>query len=115
ALVAAAADEMHANAADVGGNNIPVTGGAYNPDGATVADVLSTAVATPAVAAAPAAASAAQAPALPAPSMAASLATTPATAPAAHSGADDAAQGEHVAFHQHQMDTHVFAHLWHHA
>ena len=53
ALVAAAADEMHANAADVGGNNIPITGGTYNPDGLTVADVLSTAVAAaPAVAAA---------------------------------------------------------------
>jgi trimeric autotransporter adhesin len=45
ALVAAAADEMHGNAADVGGNNAPVTGGTYNTDGLTVADVLSTAVA----------------------------------------------------------------------
>jgi hypothetical protein len=45
ALVAAAADEMHGNAADVGGNNTPVTGGTYNTDGLTVADVLSTAVA----------------------------------------------------------------------
>ena len=52
ALVTAAADQMHANSADVGGNNIPVTGGTYNPDGLTVADVLSTAVAAPAVAAA---------------------------------------------------------------
>ena len=42
ALVAAAAEEMHANAADVGGNNLPATGGTYNPDGLTVADVLST-------------------------------------------------------------------------
>ena len=45
ALVAAAAEEMHANAADVGGNNLPTTGGTYNPDGLTVADVLSTPVA----------------------------------------------------------------------
>lgn len=52
ALVTASAEEMHANAADVGGNNTPATGGTYNADGATVADVLSTAVATPAVAAA---------------------------------------------------------------
>ncbi len=52
ALVTAAAEEMHANAADVGGNNTPATGGTYNADGATVADVLSTAVAAPAVAAA---------------------------------------------------------------
>jgi hypothetical protein len=43
---------MHANAADVGGNNTPATGGTYNADGMTVADVLSTAVAAPAVAAA---------------------------------------------------------------
>lgn len=46
ALVAAAADEMHGNAADVGGNNVPVTGGAYNADGLTAADVLSTATNT---------------------------------------------------------------------
>ena len=43
ALVGAAAEQMHANAADVGGNNIPVNGGTYNADGLTVADVLSTA------------------------------------------------------------------------
>lgn len=47
-LVAAAADQMHANSADVGGNNIPVTGGTYNPDGLTVAEVLSTATPVPA-------------------------------------------------------------------
>lgn len=46
ALVAAAADEMHGNAADVGGNNVPVTGGTYNADGVTAADVLSTATNT---------------------------------------------------------------------
>jgi hypothetical protein len=63
ALVGAAAEQMHANSADVGGNNVPVTGGTYNADGLTVADVLSTAGggggALPAVAAAaPAAATA---------------------------------------------------------
>lgn len=52
ALVTAAADEMHANAADVSGNNVPTTGGTYNADGLTMADVLSTAVAAPAMAAA---------------------------------------------------------------
>lgn len=31
ALVGAAAEQMHANSADVGGNNIPVNGGTYNP------------------------------------------------------------------------------------
>jgi hypothetical protein len=49
-LVTAAADQMQGNAADVGGNNVPVTGGTYNADGVTVAEVLG----TPAVAAAPA-------------------------------------------------------------
>ena len=49
-LVTAAADQMHGNAADVGGNNVPVTGGTYNADGVTVTEVLG----TPAVAAAPA-------------------------------------------------------------
>jgi hypothetical protein len=49
-LVTAAADQMQGNAADVGGNNVPVTGGAYNADGVTVAEVLW----TPAAAAAPA-------------------------------------------------------------
>jgi len=42
ALVAAAADQMHQNAADVGGNNIPVNGGAYNVDGTTPGQVLAT-------------------------------------------------------------------------
>ena len=51
ALVGAAAEQMHANSADVGGNNIPVNGGTYTADGLTVADVLSTAGAPAAVAA----------------------------------------------------------------
>src|SRR6516164_11779063 len=33
ALVKAAADGFHANAMDVSGNNVPLNGGAYNPDG----------------------------------------------------------------------------------
>ena len=83
ALVGAAAEQMHANSADVGGNNIPVTGGTYNADGLTVADVLSTAgapapAAVAAVAPAPAAA----------PTVAA--APTPAAAPAATLAATDA-------------------------
>jgi hypothetical protein len=55
-LVTAAADQMHGNAADVGGGNVPATGGTYNTDGVTVADVLGTPVAelpapaTPAIA-----------------------------------------------------------------
>ena len=74
ALVGAAAEQMHANSADVGGNNIPVNGGTYNADGLTVADVLSTAGAPAAVAAvAPATAAA---PAAAAPTAAAAPAAT---------------------------------------
>ena len=43
ALVTAAAEGFHANAADVSGNNVPLNGGTYNVDGLTVADALSTA------------------------------------------------------------------------
>jgi len=43
ALVTAAADGFHANAMDVSGNNVPLNGGTYNPDGVTVTDALSTA------------------------------------------------------------------------
>ena len=84
ALVTAAADQMHANSADVGGNNTPATGGTYNADGLTVADVLSTAVAAPAVAAAapvtPAAAPAPAAPAVAAAPAVQTVASAPATA-----------------------------------
>jgi hypothetical protein len=40
ALVTAAADQMHGNAADIGGHGVPTTGGTYNTDGMTVAEVL---------------------------------------------------------------------------
>src|SRR5438552_2781236 len=43
ALVKAAADGFHANAADVSGNNVPLNGGTYNTAGQTVAEALSTA------------------------------------------------------------------------
>jgi hypothetical protein len=58
ALVTAAAEEMHANAADVGGNNLPVNGGTYNTDGLTVADVLGQATAAAATGASTAGAAA---------------------------------------------------------
>ncbi len=48
---------------------------------------------------------------LPAPSMAASLATAPASR-AALSDAEDATHDEHLAFHRHRMEKHVFANLW---
>jgi hypothetical protein len=125
ALVAAAADEMHANAADVSGNNVPVDGGTYNPDGLTVADVLSTAGtgAAPAVAAAPAAAApaaaatpvAAAAAAPAAQNVAAAAAPgndTPAangSADAGHSGADPATNAHHFALSE---MAHHFQHMW---
>jgi len=43
ALVTVARQAISANFADVAGNNIPITGGTYNADGFTVAQVLSTA------------------------------------------------------------------------
>jgi hypothetical protein len=104
ALVAAAADQMHANSADVGGNNIPMTGGTYNPDGLTVADVLSTAVAAPAaVAAAPATQTVASTP----------VASTPpapvvSTPPAPVTTAD---AGTHAAGGQTAIDAHHSPHL----
>lgn len=48
-MVKAAAEQLHANAADVGGNNIPLGGGTYNGDALTVAEALSTATDPPAV------------------------------------------------------------------
>ena len=54
-LVTAAADQMHGNAADVGGGNVSVIAGHHNTDGVTVAEVLATvpAVEAPATAVAP--------------------------------------------------------------
>jgi hypothetical protein len=94
-LVAAAAQEMHANAADVGGNNVPTTGGTYNADGLTVAQVLTTAA--PAVAsAAPATPTQATAPVATAPATTAPATQTATnTAAAAPTHAADA--GAHLA------------------
>jgi hypothetical protein len=114
ALVTAAAQVIHDNAADVGGNNIPITGGAYNADGLTVADVLSTAGAAPAaaaVAAAPAAAPAAATPAA-APAAQTAAAAAPASAPAPDiKSADAAAPDLHHQF-GHFEAAHHFHHLW---
>jgi hypothetical protein len=108
ALVEAAATEMHANAADVGGNNTPATGGTYNADGMTVADVLSTAVA--AAAAAPAAPAA---PATPAAAPAAAAPAVAASAPATTTAAADAggpADMHHLPMAE--MQHHQFQHMW---
>ncbi len=125
ALVAAAAEEMHANAADVSGNNVPVTGGTYNPDGLTLADVLSTAgTAAPAVAAAPAATPVAAEAAAPLAAMAAAAPVAPTTtaavvstaAAASDQGTDAGHASDHSAFDAHHLAltgmAHHFQHLW---
>ena len=103
ALVAAAADQMHANSADVGGNNTPATGGTYNADGLTVAEVLSTATPgpLPAIAAvAPAAAPAAV--------------TAATTAPAGTADADPSHTAEDFGAggHHHVALNHHLEHVW---
>jgi hypothetical protein len=100
ALVAAAADQMHANSADVGGNNIPVTGGTYNPDGLTVAEVLSSA-GTVAAAAAPAEANASMS--------AAAVPTAPAASAVSVADAAGTAADHHWSAPQH----HHYEHMWH--
>ncbi|HKS19078.1 MAG TPA: hypothetical protein VJS63_07710 [Bradyrhizobium sp.] len=112
ALVAAAADQMHANSADVGGNNTPVTGGTYNPDGLTVAEVLSTAGA-PAVAAAPVAAAPVGAAPAAAPATQ-TAAATPAVATAPEIGSADAGAPAADFHHQpgHFETAQHFHHMW---
>ena len=116
ALVQAAAEEMHANAANISSNDLPVTGGTYNTDGLTVADVLSTAGAPAAVAAAtPAAAAPADAaPATPAtaPAVAAAPAPVATTLAAADAGTHDLAP---TAVEHHEpaiAEIHHFHHMW---
>jgi hypothetical protein len=111
ALVSAAADQMHANSADVGGNNIPVNGGTYNPDGLTVADVLSTAGAPAAVAAATAPGDAV--PVAPAAAAPAVVATAAATTVAADTGTHDHAPAA-VEIHEPAFadSAHHFHHMW---
>jgi hypothetical protein len=93
ALVAAAAEEMHANAADVGGNNVSINGNTYNTDGLTVAEVLGTQTAETATATTP--------PASPA-------TTTP---PAGANGSAGASIGAHdFGVHHHHVDH--FGHMW---
>jgi hypothetical protein len=114
ALVGAAAEQMHANSADVGGNNVPVNGGTYNADGLTVADVLSTTGAPAAVAAAtPAAAPADATPAVPAtaPAVAAAPAPVATTLAAADAGTHDLAP---TAVEHHDPAIAEIAHHFHH-
>jgi trimeric autotransporter adhesin len=110
ALVTAAAEGFHANAADVSGNNVPLNGGTFNADGLTVADALSTATAplppapvTPLTPATPVTA--------PAPAVAA--ATAPAAATVA--SVDDHAAPGGAIDHQHlglpEMAS-QFHHIW---
>src|SRR5262245_46373005 len=112
ALVKAAADGFHNNAMDVSGNNVPLNGGTYNPDGTTVADALSTATGplppapvsplTPAMSAVPVPAAATPATAADAPAPAAA---PPAAAPAAPTGA--AALPDSAVHDSAPVDTHL--------
>jgi hypothetical protein len=111
ALVAAAAEEMHANAADVGGNNLPNTGGTYNPDGLTVAEVLQQAAPAAVAAAAPADAAATQvAAAEPASAPASSVVSAPASSPTTPEVAAPTAPAAGAAPHEHFH--HHFEHYW---
>lgn len=112
ALVGAAAEQMHANSADVGGNNVPVNGGTYNPDGLTVADVLSTAGTPAAVAAATPADAAPAAPAT-APTVAAAPVPAATTLAAADAGTHDHAPAA-VEIHEPaiEMTHHFHQHMW---
>jgi hypothetical protein len=111
ALVGAAAEQMHANSADVGGNNIPVNGGTYNADGLTVAEVLSTAGAPAAVAAtAPAAAAPA---AVGEPAVTVASTAPAATLAAADAGTHDVAPTTVENHHPEIADVaHHFHHMW---
>ncbi len=111
ALVKAAADGFHANAMDVGGNNVPLNGGTYNPDGTTVADALSTATGplppppvTPLTPASPAAS----------PAVAADAPASPATilAGAADSASTDDHSGQAAAGPQHSDHHQHHHHNW---
>ena len=89
---------MHANAADVGGNNVSINGTTYNTDGLTVAEVLGTQAAETATATTPP----------PTTPPASSAATTPTTAA---NGSATASSGSHdFSVHHHHVDH--FGHMW---
>jgi hypothetical protein len=131
ALVTAAAEGFHANAMDVSGNNVPLNGGTFNPDGQTVADALSTATAplppasvTPLTPADTAVAVAAADPAAAAtaPAAATPVAATPATAPTvadahagnAAAGSDDGGSGHSACGAPSPLEAHHVAEMLQH-
>jgi hypothetical protein len=118
ALVTAAADGFHANAADVSGNNVPLNGGTYNADGQTVAEALSTATGplppapvTPLTPASPAATAVASNAPAGGPAAGAAGTAGDAAGAAGSSGADQGAAGadNHTFVPQHH---HHFEHMW---
>jgi hypothetical protein len=106
ALVKAAADGFHANAADVSGNNVPLNGGTFNADGTTIVDALSTA--TPPLPPAPASLL------TPAPPVAQVAAHDPSSAPAAVTIADAGPheRGGHTDHWPAPEMAHHFHHMW---
>jgi len=120
ALVTAAAEGFHANSMDVSGNNVPLNGGTYNPDGLTVADALSTATAplppapvTPLTPADTAVVVAAADPAAAAPAAPAAAAAAPA-APATTVAAADASTHDVAALDIHHSPIAEMAQQFHH-
>jgi hypothetical protein len=109
ALVKAAADGFHANAMDVSGNNVPLNGGTYNPDGTTVADALSTATGP-----LPPAPVSPLTPATPAAAPAAPAGDHSACAPAAPDGDDHSAADHSGSADQHLHQLAELAHHFHH-
>jgi hypothetical protein len=120
ALVTAAAEGFHANAMDVSGNNVPLNGGTFNPDGLTVADALNTATAplppapvTPLTPADTAVVVAAADPAAAAPAAPAAAAAAPA-APATTVAAADASTHDVAALDIHHSPIAEMAQQFHH-
>jgi len=107
ALVAAAAAQMHDNAADVGGNNIPVNGGTYDGNATTIAQALAPS-GMPAASMSDAA-TMSNATALPA-VMAAMAAAAPAAAVTADSGPSVISIMPYIAAAEQEMSQHH--HMW---
>jgi trimeric autotransporter adhesin len=107
ALVKAAADGFHANAMDVSGNNVPLNGGTFNPDGTTIADALGTATGP-----LPPVPVSLLTPASPVTQVATAAPTTPNAASPPAAPATTSAAGTDDAHHWPSEIAHHFHHMW---
>ena len=107
ALVKAAADGFHANAMDVSGNNVPLNGGTFNPDGTTIADALGTATGP-----LPPVPVSLLTPASPVTQVATTAPTTPSAASPPAVPVTTAAAGTDDAHHWPSEIAHHFHHMW---